>query len=600
MKAAVLRGDYPALELVEVATPVPRAGEALVKIRACGVCHTDLHVMKSEVAFPRPAVLGHEISGTIVAFGEGTADHRGLSVGDTVVGAFIMPCTECAFCREGHDDLCENFFGQNRLRGTLYDGESRLSLPDGSFLAMYSMGGLAEYSVVPISALAKLSEGLDPVTSAVLGCAAFTAYGAVHRAGAVREGQSVAVVAVGGVGSGVVQVAAAAGARPVIAIDVADDKLEAALRLGATHAVSSRERDVAAAIREITGGRGVDVAFEALGHPATFSQAVTLLADFGVDRFSQENSLVSPPEMQFEPLDGLPGTSVLTNASGENLNLAGHVVYSFTPGPRFDLRTSAGVQYDTRDLNIATVTARNLLGGQSNIDRAAVIDTRQRRERVEDLGFFLQEELLIDDRLFLTAGIRADQSSANVRDDRLFFYPKAAASYRFESPVAQIDELKFRFAYGESGKQPLFGQKFTPLEGGERIEGILGFQIEGTVAGNLKPERQREFEGGLDAIFANGRAQIEATVFRRQIQDLIGALQVRRPGPRHRAVLGRLSPRDQHGPEDREPRAGHGAPGSGRDRHRPDGLQAQSPACGAGERSPRRSPGRTTALSGRN
>jgi Zn-dependent alcohol dehydrogenase len=281
MKAAVLRGDYPALELVEVATPVPRAGEALVKIRACGVCHTDLHVMKSEVAFPRPAVLGHEISGTIVAFGEGTADHRGLSVGDTVVGAFIMPCTECAFCREGHDDLCENFFGQNRLRGTLYDGESRLSLPDGSFLAMYSMGGLAEYSVVPISALAKLSEGLDPVTSAVLGCAAFTAYGAVHRAGAVREGQSVAVVAVGGVGSGVVQVAAAAGARPVIAIDVADDKLEAALRLGATHAVSSRERDVAAAIREITGGRGVDVAFEALGHPATFSQAVTLLADGG-------------------------------------------------------------------------------------------------------------------------------------------------------------------------------------------------------------------------------------------------------------------------------------------------------------------------------
>jgi TonB-dependent starch-binding outer membrane protein SusC len=249
--------------------------------------------------------------------------------------------------------------------------------------------------------------------------------------------------------------------------------------------------------------------------------AVTLLADFGVDRFSQENSLVSPPEMQFEPLDGLPGTSVLTNASGENLNLAGHVVYSFTPGPRFDLRTSAGVQYDTRDLNIATVTARNLLGGQSNIDRAAVIDTRQRRERVEDLGFFLQEELLIDDRLFLTAGIRADQSSANVRDDRLFFYPKAAASYRFESPVAQIDELKFRFAYGESGKQPLFGQKFTPLEGGERIEGILGFQIEGTVAGNLKPERQREFEGGLDAIFANGRAQIEATVFRRQIQDLL-------------------------------------------------------------------------------
>lgn len=249
--------------------------------------------------------------------------------------------------------------------------------------------------------------------------------------------------------------------------------------------------------------------------------AVSLVTDFGVDRFSQENFLFSPPEMQFEPLDGLPGTSVLTNAAGENFNLAGHVVHTYTPGPRINFRTSAGVQYDTRDRNVATVTARNTLGGQSNIDRAAVIDTRQRRERVEDLGFFLQEEVLIDDRLFLTAGVRADQSSVNTRDDRLFFYPKAAVSYRFEQPFAWLDELKLRSAYGESGKQPLFGQKFTPLEGGERIEGILGFQIEGTVAGNLKPERQREIEGGLDAIFADGRAQFEGTVFRRSITDLL-------------------------------------------------------------------------------
>src|SRR3546814_957219 len=144
MRAAVLADDRPHLEMLDIATPSPRRGEVLVKVRACGVCHTDLHVIKGEVAFPRPAVMGHEISGTIVAIGEGTADVRGLSIGDAVVGAFIMPCGECEACGRGRDDLCANFFGQNRLRGTLYDGTSRLSMPDGSFLAMYSMGGLAE------------------------------------------------------------------------------------------------------------------------------------------------------------------------------------------------------------------------------------------------------------------------------------------------------------------------------------------------------------------------------------------------------------------------------------------------------------------------
>lgn len=281
MRAAVLRGDTPDLEVIEIATPSPRAGEALVRVRSCGVCHTDLHVMKGEVAFPRPAVMGHEISGTIVAIGEGTDDRRGLTIGTDVVGAFIMPCGSCPACERGRDDLCADFFGQNRLSGTLYDGESRLAMPDGSFLAMYSMGGLAEYSVVPLTALAPLGAGLDPVTSAVLGCSAFTSYGAVHHAGAVQPGDTVAVVAVGGVGSGVVQVAKAAGASSVIAVDVASDKLDAAVSLGATHAVNSFEADPVAAVRELTGGRGVDVAFEALGKPQTFAQAVGMLADGG-------------------------------------------------------------------------------------------------------------------------------------------------------------------------------------------------------------------------------------------------------------------------------------------------------------------------------
>lgn len=281
MKAAVLTDDRPSLLVTRIPVPIPRADEALVRITAGGVCHTDLHVIKNEVAFPCPAVLGHEISGTVVAFGEGTTDGRGLKVGDQVVGAFIMPCSRCEARRRGRDDLCEAFFHpEPTQRHALRRRESAVHarrLVPGNVLD----GGLAEYSVVPLSALALLPEGLEPKSAAILGCAVFTAYGAVHRAGGVQPGQSVAVVAVGGVGSSLVQVARAAGAETVIAVNVASDKLENAKRLGATHLINSREMDAVAAVREITGGRGVDVAFEALGHPATFRQAVGMLADGG-------------------------------------------------------------------------------------------------------------------------------------------------------------------------------------------------------------------------------------------------------------------------------------------------------------------------------
>ena len=160
--------------------PQPRRGEVLVRVAACGVCHTDLHVMKGEVAFPVPAVLGHEISGTVAALGDGVA---GPPVGTRVVGAFIMPCGTCSHCDRGRDDLCEPFFELNRLRGALYDGETRLRREDGTPLAMYSMGGLAEYAVVPEHAVFALPDSLPLEESAILGCAAFTAYGAVTHGG---------------------------------------------------------------------------------------------------------------------------------------------------------------------------------------------------------------------------------------------------------------------------------------------------------------------------------------------------------------------------------------------------------------------------------
>lgn len=280
MRAAVWEGTEPKLVIERIPVPTPKKDEALVRIAATGVCHTDLHVMKGEVGFPSPAVLGHEISGTIVSIGDGTTDST-LSVGDDVVGAFIMPCGFCDFCLKGRDDLCSNFFGLNRLKGHLYDDTSRLTRADGSELAMYSMAGLAEYAVVPIAALAALPAGMPLEEAAILGCAAFTAYGAVNRTAHIEKGESMAVVAIGGVGMSIVQVGRAAGASPIIAVDVSDEKLDAALKLGADFVVNSTKVDPVAEVRRLAGGRGVDVAFEALGYPATFTQATKMLADGG-------------------------------------------------------------------------------------------------------------------------------------------------------------------------------------------------------------------------------------------------------------------------------------------------------------------------------
>jgi len=278
MRAVVLERPGEPLRVEEVLRPRPLAGEVMVRVAGCGVCHTDLHVIKGEVAFPSPCVLGHEISGVVAEVGPGV---DGVAVGERVVCAFIMPCGSCRHCARGRDDLCEAFFAMNRLRGTLYDGTSRLARLDGSALAMYSMGGLAEYAVVPATDVFALGEATALESAAVLGCAVFTAYGAVVHAGGVSDGDSVAVVATGGVGLNIVTLARAFGAARVIAVDVAPDKLETARALGATDAVDASEGDPVAAVRELTGGEGVDVAFEALGRPSTVAQAFKMARDGG-------------------------------------------------------------------------------------------------------------------------------------------------------------------------------------------------------------------------------------------------------------------------------------------------------------------------------
>lgn len=280
MRAAVLRQPGAGLVVEELHTPRPQTGEVLVRVTACGLCHSDLHVIAGKIAFPTPAVLGHEVSGQVVEIGPGTG-HTQVRVGQDVSAAFLMPCGQCPACSRGRDDLCGPFFALNRLKGQLYDGTTRLATTTGEPIAMYSMGGLAQYAVIPATSVTPLALGMDPVAAAVLGCAAFTAYGAVRRGADLRVGESVAVVAVGGVGANIVQLARAFGASAVVAIDVSDDKLAPALAAGATHAVNSAQRDAREAVLEITDGRGVDVAFEALGIPATWATALSVLADGG-------------------------------------------------------------------------------------------------------------------------------------------------------------------------------------------------------------------------------------------------------------------------------------------------------------------------------
>jgi S-(hydroxymethyl)glutathione dehydrogenase/alcohol dehydrogenase len=350
MRAAILDDDAAQLRIARIPVPTPRAGEALVKITACGVCHTDLHVMRSEVAFPRPAVLGHEISGTIVAFGDGTTDTHGLQVGDSVVGAFIMPCERCDACLRGRDDLCAEFFAQNRLRGTLYDGESRLAAEDGSFIAMYSMAGLAEYSVIPISALAALPDSLDVATACILGCAGLTSFGAVVRAGQLSAGESVAIVGAGGIGSSLVQMARAAGATTIVAVDITEEKLANARSLGATHTVNAATEDAVAAVRAITGV-GVDVAFEALGNPLTFRQAVGMLVDGGRMVAIGIAAGAATAEVEITPLVRR-GYSIVGSFGGRTRTDLPEVV-EFAADGRYDPATVITRRFDLDDANEA-------------------------------------------------------------------------------------------------------------------------------------------------------------------------------------------------------------------------------------------------------
>lgn len=258
-----------------------------------------------------------------------------------------------------------------------------------------------------------------------------------------------------------------------------------------------------------------------------------VLANFGLDRFQQENNVLFPTELNFiPPADSdLQGTSLAGTSQVRNLNGGLNVVYNLKPeGTGINSNTTAGVSLEERALDSLYVASRGLTPGQANVDLGRKVEVLQDRQFVRDRGYYLQEEaILLDERLTLIGALRAEQSSNNGNANKLFMYPKLATAYRVPSFSPQVDEFKVRLAYGETGNQPLYGQKYSQLLASNTIGGNSGL-IGSGVAGDpdIHPERQREVEAGLDAVFMGGNIVTEFSVYQRNISDL---LLLRSPAP---------------------------------------------------------------------
>ena len=261
VQGVVSRGKGEPVQVTEVLVPDPGPGEALVRVQACGVCHTDLHYKMGGIGDDFPYLLGHEAAGVVESVGEGVT---GLAAGDFVILNWRAVCGQCRACRRGRPWYCF----------ATHNATQKMTLTDGTVLSpALGIGAFAEKTLVAAGQCTKVNPDVPPEVAGLLGCGVMAGLGAALNTGAVSRGDSVAVIGCGGVGDAAVMGARLAGARTIIAVDVDDRKLEWARQLGATHTVNSRESDPVEAIRERTEGNGADVVIEAVGRPETYKQA---------------------------------------------------------------------------------------------------------------------------------------------------------------------------------------------------------------------------------------------------------------------------------------------------------------------------------------
>lgn len=261
VKGVIARSKGTPVELVDVIVPDPGPGEAVVKIQACGVCHTDLHYREGGINDDFPFLLGHEAAGTVEAVGEGVTD---VAPGDYVVLNWRAVCGQCRACKRGEPWYCF----------ATHNATQKMTLTDGTELTpALGIGAFAEKTLVAAGQCTKVDPEAAPAAAGLLGCGVMAGIGASMNTGAVRRGQSVAVIGCGGVGCAAVAGAAIAGATTIIAVDLDDRKLDLARNLGATHTINSSGVDPVEQIRELTGGHGADVVIDAVGRSETWKQA---------------------------------------------------------------------------------------------------------------------------------------------------------------------------------------------------------------------------------------------------------------------------------------------------------------------------------------
>jgi S-(hydroxymethyl)mycothiol dehydrogenase len=261
VKGVVARSKGAPVTVETIVVPDPGPGEAVIDVQACGVCATDLHYREGNINDEYPFLLGHEAAGVVATVGAGVTN---VAVGDFVILNWRAVCGQCRACLKGELQYCFN----------THNAAQKMTLTDGTELSpALGIGAFAEKTLVHSGQCTKVDPEAPATAAGLLGCGVMAGVGAAINTGGVRRGESVAVFGCGGVGDAAIAGARLAGATTIIAVDIDDRKLEWARKFGATHTVNSRETDAVEAIKSHTNGFGVDVAIDAVGHPAVFEQA---------------------------------------------------------------------------------------------------------------------------------------------------------------------------------------------------------------------------------------------------------------------------------------------------------------------------------------
>ncbi|MCJ7604836.1 MAG: Zn-dependent alcohol dehydrogenase [Dehalococcoidales bacterium] len=272
MKAAVCYEYGKPLVIEDLDIDPPGPGEVKVKMAATAVCHSDIHIIKGELPFPLPVVVGHESSGWVEEIGEGVTN---VKVGDPVVASLLISCGKCKFCTTGRTHLCEATWP----RDTQSPFKNKKGEPINQAI---KIGSFAEYTIVHESQCVKIPDDMPMDRASLLACGVITGFGAVVWRAKPEVASSCVIIGIGGVGLNSVQGAALCGAYPVIAVDVNDSKLEAARTFGATHVVNARNGDPVEAVKALTEGRGADYVFVTVGAIEAMSQGIAMSGPRGM------------------------------------------------------------------------------------------------------------------------------------------------------------------------------------------------------------------------------------------------------------------------------------------------------------------------------